>query len=572
LTTGTHGDGREPLGRTLYDITQLLESADGADRRVWRVLELLRGLVPYEQCAMLEARLGYEPRVVVVPDTPADERAVLTGMLLDIFGQLVDARALSLGPVAGPKGGMHLAVPLVGLDEVIGLLLVRSSSREYTEEHVRALSVVAAKLAAYSTTLRARAELAELARERDEARRAAEAASRTKDEFLALVSHELKTPLGSIRAWAHVLASTTADAAARARAVGELERNVDAQARLIDGLLDLACVASADVRLDLRAVEPAALIEATIEGLRLEAERKSIRLESDLEAAAMPLVVDPDRIGQVVSILVANAIDFTPAGGHVQVRLERATGYARIQVSDGGSAISGEALPHVFDHFPLLPQAAEAGTRVPPRLGVGLAIVKDVVELHGGRVRAHSAAAEGGATFTVELPRLSGDGAEPDLPPGGARADGRLLAGVRVLLVDHDLGLREALESVLDDYGAEVTAVASAPEALAALERSRPDALLFGDLAMRGDSVYDLMREVTARAYPLPAVSISAWRVGERERALAAGFRLHLAKPLEIGTLVNAVADVVGRTPRKRKAQALFALPDEERAAKKPAE
>src|SRR6185369_675431 len=188
---------------------------------------------------------------VLIPELPTDERARLTEALLEIFGQLVDIDVSGSVRTSRPSG-MHLAVPLIGLDEVIGLLFVRSSSvDEYNEEHVRALSVVASTLAAYLTTLRARAELVELARERDEARRAAEAANRAKDDFLALVSHELKTPLTSILAWSHVLRSSTDDAAARLRASDELERNVMAQSKLIDDILDLACIASADLRLNL---------------------------------------------------------------------------------------------------------------------------------------------------------------------------------------------------------------------------------------------------------------------------------------------------------------------------------
>jgi CheY-like chemotaxis protein len=266
----------------------------------------------------------------------------------------------------------------------------------------------------------------------------------------------------------------------------------------------------------------------------------------------MPLVLDPDRIGQVVSILVASAMQFTPAGGHVQVRLERAAGFARIQVSDSGSGIGRDALPQVFQRFP---QASGAGRRahggLDGGLGVGLAIVKDLVELHGGRVLAESAGPERGATLTVELPHPPLGGGPPVRPPARERPDGRLLSGIRVLLVDHDLGLRESFQVVLEDWGAEVTAVASAPEALLALERSRPDVLLFGDLAMHGETVYDLMHEVTARTCSLPVASISAWRLEERERALAAGFRMHLTKPLAIATLVEAVAELAGHSRAK---------------------
>jgi two-component system, chemotaxis family, CheB/CheR fusion protein len=529
------------LNRTLYDITQLLESADDAGARVLRVLERMRTVIPYEQCAMLEARPGKEPQLVLSPEPPSDERALLSGTLLEIFGQLVDVDA-SVSVRTSRPSGMRLAVPLIGLDEVIGLLYVRSSAaEEYTEEQVRSLSVIAAKLAAYLTTLRARAELVELVRERDEARRAAESANRAKDEFLALVSHELKTPLSSILAWSHVLRSSTDDAAARLRATDELERNVMAQSKLIDDILDLACIASAELRLNLRTIEPVSLIKATIEGLRLEAERKSIRLESNLDTADMPLMLDPDRISQVVSILIANAIRFTPEGGHVAVRLDRASGFARIQVSDGRSGIQREDLPHVFDRF--RPAAGAVGDA----LGVGLAIVKDVVELHGGRVRVESATDQPGATFTVELPQAPALGVAASVTPASGPADDRLLAGIHVLLVDHDHGLCESFQAVLHDYGAQVTAVGSATEALLALETARPDVMLFGDLALQGEIAYDLMRDVTARAAPLPVASISSWRAEDRERELAAGFRLHLAKPLDIGALVDAVANLAGR-------------------------
>jgi signal transduction histidine kinase len=523
------------LARTLYDLTQLLESADRAEDRVRHVLQLLGALVPFEQCAVLEARLGYPPHVVLVPEAPTEERARITDSLLDMFAHLVGENAIA-GALAARPDGAHLAVPLVGLDEVIGLLFVRSSAVEYTEEHLRALSVIGSKLAAYFTMLRGHAELAEVARQRDEARRSAEDANRAKDEFLALVSHELKTPLSSILAWAHHLRSI-ADDTARAAALEEIERNVHTQTRLIDGILDLACIASAELRLNLRIMEPAALIRASIDGLRLEAERKSIRLASDLDGAAMPLILDPGRIGQAVSILVANAIQETPAGGLVGVRLQRAAGYARIQVTDYASGIRAEPLP------------------------LGLAIVKELVELHGGRVGVENAGPNRGTTFTIELPRVADAQATHNPLATAQGAETGVLAGVRVVLVDHDLGLRESFQLALADHGAEVTAVASAPEALAALERSRPDVLLCGDLPRCGESAYELLREVMARACPIPVASISAWRLEANEDERTAGFRLHLAKPIDIAALVDAVAHLAGR---KRGPARLFAVPREE--------
>jgi signal transduction histidine kinase len=535
------GKGGEVLRRTLYDITQLLASADGAEARVRRVLHLLRELVPYDQCAMLETQLGRQPEVVVVPDRPPDERAPLTARLAGILGLLVETNA-HRGTPAARTAGAHLVVPMVGLDEVIGLLLVESSTVEHTEEHRRALSVVAAMLAAYVTMLRARAELADLAHQRSLCQRAAEAANQAKDEFLALVSHELRAPLGSILACAHSLRSTIDDAAARALAIEELERNVQAQARLVDGILDLASVTCAGLRLNLRVVQPAPLIAQTIEGLRQAARSKSIRLAAELDAGAMPLVLDPARIGQVISILVTNAINFTPVGGQVDVRLERACGYARIQVRDSVGAIAPHAPPPPLDGTP---QAAGPRARSEGGFAAELRMVKDLVELHGGCLRAGTTDENEGATFTVDLPRLPETRGPAGRHPAGPRPDDQL-AGIRVLLVDHDLGLRESLQWVLEDYGAHVTAVASAPDALILLERWRPDVVLFGDLAIRSESVYDHIREVTAQSSPLPVASLSAWRLEEREREVA-GLQLHLTKPVDIGTLVDAIAGLAER-------------------------
>jgi GAF domain-containing protein len=229
------------IGRTLYDVTQLLESADGAGARVRRVLELLADLVPYQQCAMLEAQLGHHPDVVLVPDTGPGDRAVLTRTLVEIFGQLVDPDAPPRR-AAGRPDEAHLAVPLVGLDEVIGILLVRSSVTDYTEEHLCTLSVVAAKLAAYFTIRRATAEISELARERDEARSAVQAARRAKDELLALLaSSERKLPARSTSSGA----------------IEELERRIQVQAQRLDDLLGQARVESGELCQNLRAVSSA---------------------------------------------------------------------------------------------------------------------------------------------------------------------------------------------------------------------------------------------------------------------------------------------------------------------------
>jgi signal transduction histidine kinase/ActR/RegA family two-component response regulator len=545
---GHDAAGGEPLSRAFYDIALVLESAEDSEARVIRVLERLRSLVPYERCAVLEAQPGREPRLVTAPGTPPAEREELKATMTALLGRLVAEHGQAEGAPSKPTGS-HLAVPLVGLDEVVGVLFVRGVEGAYEEPHVRALSVVAAKLAAYFSMLRACALEAERTLQIEEARQAAETANRAKDEFLALVSHELRTPLGTILAQADALRSKETREADRTRAFEAIERSVRAQAKLIEDLLDLSCVATATLRLDLRAVEPAKLIKAAIQALRPQAEQKSIRLEAVLDESVTPLLADPHRLSQIVANLVANAIKFTPSGGHVEVRLERAGVLARIRVIDSGSGIRPEVLPNLFEPFR---QADSSSRRPHGGLGVGLALVKDLVELHGGHVRAESPGEKKGATFTVELP-LAGAApeapAQPDAPEGGRR-DERALAGIRVLIVDDDRDICEVLQFVLEGQGAVVTVAVSAAQALAALERSMPDVLL-SDVAMPGESGYDLMRKIVAREgdHALPAVALSAYAAGQDlQQALASGFRMQLAKPVDPEALIAAVASLAGRT------------------------
>jgi signal transduction histidine kinase/ActR/RegA family two-component response regulator len=523
---------REFLGRTLRDVAQVLECAKGSEERIVRVLELLRRIVPYDTCALFATRQGHEPRLVVAPGTPPEMLAALWETLDGLHRRLVDERA---HPPEGPvtRRGVHLAMPLVGNDEAIGVLFVSGASPDggpggYTEQHLRELSIVGAHLAGHLV-------MVEQARLLDEARREAEAANRMKDEFLALVSHELKTPLTSTLAWTHMLRSENADASGRARAVAAIEHNVHTQAKLIDEILDLACIVTADLRLDLEAVEPARLIRAAVAEQRLRAERRSIRLETVLDESVQTLVVDPARIVQVISTLVGKAIQLTPNGGHVGVHLERAGAHARIQVIDQSNGIaSGASAPRGFESDGEDPSPV---THAYGKLGGGLAIVTTLVAAHGGRVRAESVGESGASALTIELP----------LPSEGPEPQARALAGITVLLVDDDDDMRIAVGAALEHQGAEVTGVASAAAALAALERSRPHVLL-SDLSMPGESGYDLMRKVAARDATLPAASLTAMgRVEDRKRALAAGFRMHLEKPLEMQTLVAAVATLAGR-------------------------
>jgi signal transduction histidine kinase/ActR/RegA family two-component response regulator len=537
----------EPLTRAFYDIAQLLESAETAEERVTRVLARLRSFVPYERCAVLDALRGREPRLIFASGTPASEIDELTGTITRLFVRLGQDHGHE--SEAPPSANQHLAVPLVGLDEVVGVLFVSRPDGAYAEPHLRALSVVAAKLAAYFSMLRARDVEAGHIRQLVQARQAAEIANRAKDEFLALVSHELRTPLNTILTWADALRSADAGAADRARAFEAIERNVLAQTKLIQDLLDLSCVAAAAIRLDLQAVEPATLIRDAIRSLRQQAKQKAITLEVSLDESVTPLIADPHRLTQIVANLVANAIKFTPEGGRVEVRLERAGMLAKIVVIDNGSGIDRDVLPTLFAPFR---QANSSSTRPHGGLGVGLALVKDLVELHGGQVRVQSEGEQRGATFTVELPWGGAANAAasarevattmPDAP--------QALLRIRVLVVDDDEDTCEAIRMVLEDEGAVVATATSVAGALEALELSLPDVLL-SDITMPGESGYDLMRKVVSRrgdAAP-PAAAISGGgRADSVQEALASGFRMLLQKPVHSTALIGAVVALAGMT------------------------
>jgi len=539
--------GQESPSHAFYDISQLLESAESSEARVMRVLARLRSLVPYERCAVLHAPHGSEPRLIAPPETLPAERAALETATLALFRTLVDQPGR---PVERPAwSGLHLAVPLVGLDSVVGVLLVEREHSEYEEPHLRVLSVVAAKLAAYFSMLHAFKREAARTAELAHAKLAAEAADRAKGEFLALVSHELRTPLTSILAWSDALRSRDTPDADRLRAVNGIERAVRAQAKLVSDLLDLAGTASATLRLDLHAVNPAQLIKDALSTLKTRAEQKSIQLDATLDESVRPLLADPYRLSQVVVSLVDNAIKFTPNGGQVEVRLEQQGLLARIRVIDSGAGISPALLPKLFE--PFSPVDAST-TREQGGLGVGLALVKDLVELHGGRVSAESRGAQHGSAFTVVLPLLEAEPAPttPAPPRSQRTADvqvtPRPLHGIRVLIVDDDRDIGEVLQFVLEAQGAVVSVALSAKEALASLTRSMPDVLL-SDLAMPGGSGYELMRNIVTRegSKAPPAAALSAYAPGQDLReALAAGFRMLLEKPIDSETLIRAVTSL----------------------------
>lgn len=382
------------------------------------------------------------------------------------------------------------------------------------------------------------------------ARAEAEKASRAKDEFIATVSHELRTPLNAVLGWARLLRSGKLDADAMARAVEAIERSASTQARIVDDLLDVSRIVRGKLKLDVRPVELVPVIEAAIDTVRPAAAAKGIAVAASLASRAGPVAGDPGRLQQVVWNLLSNAIKFTPQGGRVEVRLEQVQDVVRIQVADTGPGIDADFLPHVFERFR---QADQSSTRAHGGLGIGLAIVRHLVEAHGGTVAVESAGRGRGATFTVDLPvhaarRAPAAGAAPaDEAASGRQA----LEALRVLVVDGDADTLRAVRQLLEQAGAEVTAATSASEALAALERSLPDVLL-SDIGMPGEDGLSLIERVRgldpARGGRVPAAALTAQAQSEdRRQALLAGYQMYLAKPVDPAELTAAVARLAGR-------------------------
>ena len=388
------------------------------------------------------------------------------------------------------------------------------------------------------------------------ARQQAEEANRLKDEFLATLSHELRTPLNAILGWVQVLRTGKLDEATSARALETIERNGRAQAQLIGDLLDVSRIITGKLRLDFRPVELYRIIDAALASVWPAAEAKGIELAVDCGPLASPVLGDADRLQQVVWNLLSNGIKFTPRGGRMEVLLREAAGSAVLQVSDTGIGVRPDFLPYVFDRFR---QAEGSISRTHAGLGLGLSIVRHLVELHGGTVAVDSAGEGQGATLTVQLPLRAELTA--GLPPAGERRRGAgpppasglpdLLKDLRVLVVEDEVDTRDLLVMALRQSGAEVAACASVPEALAAFDRLPPDVLV-SDIGFPEEDGYSLIRKIRSRdpvnGGRVPAAALTAYaRREDRLRAFEAGYQKHLAKPLDPAELVAAVAQLAGR-------------------------
>ncbi|BAZ26501.1 PAS/PAC sensor hybrid histidine kinase [Kalymmatonema gypsitolerans NIES-4073] len=406
---------------------------------------------------------------------------------------------------------------------------------------------------------------AELERDRllvaeQKARATAEAANRIKDEFLAVLSHELRSPLNAMLGWLTLLRTRKFDEAATARALETVERNARAQAQLVEDLLDVSRIIQGKLRLNVRAVDLLSVIEAAIDTVHPAALAKNIQLQPVLDPAAGPVFGDSDRLQQIVWNLLSNAVKFTPKGGRVQIRLERVHSHVEIIVADTGKGISPEFLPYVFERFR---QADSSITRSFGGLGLGLSIVRNLVDLHGGSVHVESPGEGQGTTFTVKLPisPVSIKIEEPErVHPtvGGSLAFDCTprLDGLRILVVDDEVDARELLIQILVECGAEVVAVATADEVIVALEEQTSDSrfdILISDIGMPEQDGYVLVRRVRTldsnQGGRIPAVALTAYaRAEDRKAALLAGFQSHVAKPVEPGELIAVIANLTGRT------------------------
>ena len=459
----------------------------------------------------------------------------------------------------------YLAVPVISRSgEVLGGLFFGHPERAmFAERDEIIVSGLASQAAIamdnarlYEAAKKARAEAENAAIENERLYRQAEESSRLKEEFLATISHELRTPLSAILGWARMLRLGQLSSENSAKALDTIERNARAQAQLVDDLLDVSRIITGKLRMDVRPADPNSFIDAAVEAVRPAADAKGVRVQKVIDTGPVSIPGDPVRLQQVVWNLLSNAIKFTPRGGRVQIRSERVNSHLEIVVSDTGQGIPAEFLPHVFDRFR---QADQKTSRQHGGMGLGLAIVRHLVELHGGTVSANSEGEGKGATFTVMLPitpvyqvDASGGRVHPgarDLLPPNDSTD--RLDGLRILAVDDEADTRELLKQGLEYCGAQVKVVGSAEEAIQALMSSVPD-ILISDIGMPETDGYDLIRQVRTlpsdRGGKVPAIALTAYtRVEDRLQALRAGYDMHVPKPVELAELVAVAATVVRR-------------------------
>ena len=533
-----------------YWLAALIESADDAI-----ISKTLEGIITsWNKGAerifgyTAEEAIGKPVTILIPPDHPDEEPSILArlraGERIEHYetvrvrkdGRHIDI-SLTVSPIVGPNG------QIVGASKI---------ARDITEQHQahKALDE------ALAFAKRAQGEAEAAAAEKERLFRKAEESSRLKEEFLATISHELRTPLSAVLGWTRMLRLGQLSEPDRAKALDTIERNARAQAQLIDDLLDVSRIVTGKLRMDVRPSDPTSFIYAAVEAVRPAADAKGVQVQKVIDTGAAAIPGDPVRLQQVVWNLLSNAIKFTPRGGHVQIRSERVNSHLEIVVSDTGQGIAADFLPHVFDRFR---QADQKTSRQHGGMGLGLAIVRHLVELHGGTVRAASEGVGQGSTFTVQLPitpvyqvDASGSRVHPAArellpePDGNDRLD-----GLTILVVDDEPDTRELLKRGLEYCGAAVRLADSAADALAKLGQAVPD-IMISDIGMPGTDGYDLIRQVrqlaSEQGRKVAAIALTAYtRVEDRLQALRAGYDMHVPKPVELTELVAVAASVARR-------------------------
>jgi PAS domain S-box-containing protein len=538
--------------RTLQTVARLSVPAF-AD---WCAVDVLREDGTLERVAVMHSDAGKEalaaalqrawpdrsaPRGVakVLRDARSDWSPDIPESLLQAFA--ADEEHRRLLHELGPKS--YICVPVRSRRDVAGALtfVTAESGRHYTEADVRVAEDLAYRVS--------------VAIENASLYQALQQADRRKDEFLATLSHELRTPLNAIVGWTHVLRESAGASDTARKAAEIIHRNALAQNQLISDILEVSRIVAGKVRLDIGPVDLGAVIQAAIDAVQPAAEAKHVQVELALDPKAGPITGDPERLQQVAWNLLSNAIKFAPAhGGRIQVRLEAAPSHVRLTVEDNGPGIAADFLPYVFDRFQ---QADSSSTRKHGGLGLGLAIVRHLVELHGGTVRADNRAGGHGAIFTVELRRRTAAAtASPAMIERLPRAEEAVwlqsapsLRGLRILVVDDEPDARDLVAMVLERCGAQVTAVSSAREGLHVLSEARPDVLL-SDIEMPEQNGYDFLRQVrhlpAERGGLTPAAALTAYAsTADRMKTLEAGFQIHVPKPVQPPELVAVVASLV---------------------------
>jgi signal transduction histidine kinase/CheY-like chemotaxis protein len=476
----------------------------------------------------------------------SDGRVVFAGARAEVLigaSELVGSAVERVLPGVGESGALRASSPI----EVEG---TRSDGLLFRARV--SLTPLGSGFVALVQDVTARSNL--IASER-KARAEAERANRLKDYFLATLSHELRTPLNAMLGWTQILRVHGTNTEIGARAVDTIERNIKIQTRLIEDLLDMSSIANGKMLLDIRSVPLAPVIDAALEMVMPAASSKEVTIVRELEPDAPGVLGDPHRLQQIVWNLLTNAVEYTPKGGTVRVSLRRFESFARIDVSDTGEGIEPALLPHVFESFR---QADSSTRRRHSGLGLGLSIVRSLVGMHGGEVRAESDGTGKGATFTVLIPQSSPESEQGHEPASGtstaagsvARSTARV-EGVCVLVVDDEADARESFRLILQDLGATVLVARSAAEALALLDERHPDVMLC-DVGMPGEDGYQLIRKVRALEHPrdrdIPAAALTAFtRKEDRAKSLASGFQDHVSKPVEPARLVELVASLAAK-------------------------